>query len=1353
MFRKLLLSFLFIGSLSAQPLATFNLPEYFSTTWGTQPIEFRYDGSCTSLPCTSNPGSGAKMLGPSGPEVFYEWVPSCSDTSAVYGCVAVQSPLPSGGNYTWTLTTGSPSASAPSNPVSISTVGNNYEMVNGITGTRLVTTAGNPNPYYFSPIQGLKLVSGTWTGAASGSPNKIYTESVGFTGNTGEPLQTPAYTATGFSSSITLNGALKSQITLNYTFNRPRYYFSTTTINASGTGHYTVVITMYAGSKSILIDEDTDMQMAWYLPLYNELGMNIVQHRAANSYSQQSVFDPVCGYTTALTVTGASNATPISVSTTGFPSPLNGQRVQIQNVTGNTAANGIYYAKVTSGSTFSLFSDVNLTVPITGSGVYGGGGTAKPAYMDPSNAHPVTDGYIDLTYTSDRAAGSQCSYGHAGISDTYTRMETAYPSNSHSGGWHVVMYNSGGISTDPVVGMYVGKLSRIVNVAATTSEPGVYTSNNHFVSSMKDGGIEVDTLMRGGSGVTAPINHRNWGIFVSTQADVLPIASHQPIEDEQNMFGGINLSSMYRYQLTFPDPIAGWKWAYMPDADMNQVVSWVRDGTSKCGSTSCYYNALVVGNQGDANGLALLNMWRGNSTAAVATALATSQTQANNLSNIIATGDNRFDATFSYYQLGLNVSSKVAPVLNAILVDSNSTTAQKTAAKTILAFFGSLTWDLDWFPFGWDRSTCADVWTSAMNCDPTGDGVGNANQVDQYFQYRSQLAGLIPTQPFLATIQTYAASYPAYDLAANFNITGAVAGSTHYQGAFTEPLLNNYLNYTKNGLLDMSSPIWPAYAQWEMSIQTPPEPRYGGSTNISLGPPLRKGYSNGDGNTEGDARPGILANALQTQNPSIAANLMWAWNANNSSTTITEDNQFMTTLTTIDPLVSASTPTLSSINIPGYHSVERFNFGTANETALFYINGGVYNSSGHRHADDGQVSIYALSSPMAIDWNANLYFPPTPGRWMHNSQVPDSEISGNNWYDDNLALNLDDIQYGGPTNTEFISVTASTCSLAHFTKTSDGTVWQRRVCTYNWDPAYPVIYVEDTFTGTSATLGKTLTWNMMASGAVTTPIGSVTPITRLTAACQGTPTALPSTSTPGTLVASLNPFNFTGINWAKHSAGGINWDLLVSSNGSNPQFTLGNWGHGCAATREIGEYKTANSASNFNESQHILRIHDNASTMVTVMLPYMKGATPSRTVTSQTCGTQIVMGSETACLNDSVSSWTNGTQSYLTSYDTSTQTQFGMTITGGSQEAMIVSATQITWTLSGANSGTRSFTPPSGGGWISTPALTPVSGVYSYNYTGGLQTAPVQFNFIVGNPIVPNAGVNSGKGVGAGPIP
>ena len=331
--KKLLLiiGLAFSGVASAQTISTYTLTEQFSTNWPIQPIEFP-----TSL--TSDPGTADKVMlsinGGGATEVFYQWEPVSvcyGQPMTAGGCIIVAfSPLNANETRTWTLQVGTKTASAPSNPAAMATVGNNIKVTNGLTGVRIVTAAANTSPFNQAPIQGIQLVSGTWTGAGA-SPNLFYTESSGFAGDCRSTLQTPAYTATGYSVSTIVSGALKTVLQTTTTWNRPRYYCSTsptatlnstvniilssglgvavgdtitgtgipggttivsgsgvnwvmsaaatisgseaviitTTINPSGTGHYTGTCTIWAGLKEVGIDEDTDMQQQYFIPTYH----------------------------------------------------------------------------------------------------------------------------------------------------------------------------------------------------------------------------------------------------------------------------------------------------------------------------------------------------------------------------------------------------------------------------------------------------------------------------------------------------------------------------------------------------------------------------------------------------------------------------------------------------------------------------------------------------------------------------------------------------------------------------------------------------------------------------------------------------------------------------------------------------------------------------------------------------------------------------------------------------------------------------------------------------------------------------------------------------------------------------
>ena len=436
-------------------------------------------------------------------------------------------------------------------------MGNNLEITNGVTGVRIVTAAANPYPFNLAPVQGIQLPGGSWTGAGP-VPNRLYSQSSGYAGNVGEPLTTPMSSGTGYTVTIVDQGPLKTVVKVNYTFNRPPYTYPPVVINNAGLGHYTLTVTLYANSKSVLFDEDTDMELSYYLPVYAQLQPDTARWRGHDALNGSGVPDPACGYESPLTVTGASNARPIVITTSASGSLTNGQRVQIVGAGGNTAANGTYYAKTTgySATQFALYSDAALSVPVGGTAAWTGGGTVKPAYRG-QTLTPVPDAFQDLSYNLDRPAGYSCT------ANTYRKVLAAYPAASHAAGWYVEMYKSSAPATAPVVGFYVGRASKQVYSAIGPSLPGLYSSNNHFISHTQDAGIQVDTLLRspdasfacaGPTPCQAAV-HRNWGIFVSTKADLLnPANAHQPIADEQNMLTAINLSHLYSYQLVYPDP-------------------------------------------------------------------------------------------------------------------------------------------------------------------------------------------------------------------------------------------------------------------------------------------------------------------------------------------------------------------------------------------------------------------------------------------------------------------------------------------------------------------------------------------------------------------------------------------------------------------------------------------------------------------------------------------------------------------------------------------------------------------------------------------------------------------------------
>lgn len=95
----------------------------------------------------------------------------------------------------------------------------------------------------------------------------------------------------------------------------------------------------------------------------------------------QLQFDCPAKYGT-LIATAATNASPIVVTTSAAHGLDDGDRVNIRNGLVNTNVNGDYYVNVLTTTTFELYSDEDLTVPVAGNGVY----TASSALVGCANS-------------------------------------------------------------------------------------------------------------------------------------------------------------------------------------------------------------------------------------------------------------------------------------------------------------------------------------------------------------------------------------------------------------------------------------------------------------------------------------------------------------------------------------------------------------------------------------------------------------------------------------------------------------------------------------------------------------------------------------------------------------------------------------------------------------------------------------------------------------------------------------------------------------------------------------------------------------------------------------------------------
>lgn len=111
------------------------------------------------------------------------------------------------------------------------------------------------------------------------------------------------------------------------------------------------------------------------LPIQPTLSVSIAQSSPAVGGSP-IVVTTSTGPGAIIIITNATNATPIVITSVNH-GLTTGANIDINNISGNFAANGSFYINVIDANTFSLFLDSALTIPTIGTGAYTGGGVGQ----------------------------------------------------------------------------------------------------------------------------------------------------------------------------------------------------------------------------------------------------------------------------------------------------------------------------------------------------------------------------------------------------------------------------------------------------------------------------------------------------------------------------------------------------------------------------------------------------------------------------------------------------------------------------------------------------------------------------------------------------------------------------------------------------------------------------------------------------------------------------------------------------------------------------------------------------------------------------------------------------------------
>jgi hypothetical protein len=750
----------------------------------------------------------------------------------------------------------------------------------------------------------------------------------------------------------------------------------------------------------------------------------------------------------------------------------------------------------------------------------------------------------------------------------YRRMQRWYTWESDCG-WYWHAYNSAGAAGSNVWGIFQGPASKYVNGGehyyyagiSMYGKPAAGTPTEHGFYFYAEDGIAplADYLHRKGA----------FGIFLGSKAADMPVdfsaytntpvfagsySTYAPgIAKAYNLHSGTaQLWKQIDQALDFPDPPGGFPGMHLNRADTKALI-----------------NAIVSGGQGAGSLYAQLyeqdsyyrDVWESFSDVTNVRAAALVQWCFNYTAHAVNTFVNlaHIHSLWWHYWHGALEFQKIAVRIQAMFSLNQLrpflTSSQKRQLKAALSMVGHIAWDNDFTPMD----------------NFHGLKSGSANMPIQYGQARQQIAVLLKDHPqfsarFAGVLSSVLASFDAA-----FNAHGSPKDSPHYAGTLIVPLVDVFRQLQIGGYADVFAPNsgirdrLTGLAEWTMQILTPKQARFGNK---------RKMVCYGDGSSESQNYMLGLIMGFEAHDLTLSKRMAGAW----ADMGRPLNSFYASSGLKIRPNFPTQDPALGDADFPGYMTVMRSGWGTANESAVFLSHG--ESLVDHSTYQRGSPSLYLLGAPVCISFGA-MYEPHVTGPWVSASTyIPVSELGAAVW---NTATDLnlncgvhssyfhDTYTYEPTTNRVDVTCTFSVSG------------WVRHLTYYRDVLSQPIVRLRDSDTATGDSV---FTLHMMATGAVTKPDGSTI-----------TPTTL--TGTPFSIMNGAC-FKFTG-QW------GVSWDVYYF--GPSAQAFIGIWSHTFANAMEQNQYQAV-TGQPFEEKQYILRIKT-AGPCDTVVVPYLTGSRPA----------------------------------------------------------------------------------------------------------------------------------------------
>ncbi|MFN2439562.1 MAG: hypothetical protein ABR503_10215, partial [Chitinophagaceae bacterium] len=686
--------------------------------------------------------------------------------------------------------------------------------------------------------------------------------------------------------------------------------------------------------------------------------------------------------------------------------------------------------------------------------------------------------------------------------------------------WQI--FNSGQSSNANLLGFFQGRASRLLGGKDVGVRLVIKTdrATNRMASF-----ANISLKRRGDDNSWYQKKRFQFGIFVSTKSDVLNPTQVQPIMKEMNYVSGLATKiDSYAQNSAVINPSFFEGALFLKPEKIQALIKRIK-------TDDAFYNKVIAM---DSYFTPIADAWR--SQAAATEAINSIISFGEYLKDVHKNGDGIHNQSTKYWMGSFKYKSYASQV-SCLFADKSiqMTPEQKEALLGVVRMMARIEWDDDNVPFS----------------DSSGAGLGTANMPFMYKNARNFFSLIFSNDPDFQDRAKKVFESTRADILNGIYKNGSTFGTPHYSQATIDPILFSMLQLKQAGvgnLFQEERERITKLTDFYSTLLTPPSVRFKNH---------RKLVSFGDGSEESAVSFALIASGLEDIDPVLSKKLYSNFQNGAARLSIHGYIALAADLTQDYAPVYNST----SSNFEGYLSHLRSGINTNNETAAWVINGDDYFD--HRSDDAGEINLYALKVPMSVSRSC-FYYPHAPDARIRSVVIPESMFP--QWNSGNQPIIGNTKPWNRSNQLEFAKLGNSTMSLSKMSGDGD---WFRKIVMVTIKEDQPIIILYD-----SVTNNKPAIWSMpfMSQGAVSTPVGNVTPVDRLYDRDNNSQ-QLPVATSENGLNKGINKFSFTGQDWPKtvHPAGGIDWHMYNVSNSAG-SFTMSQWTNNWQNSAEMNEY-------------------------------------------------------------------------------------------------------------------------------------------------------------------------------------